>query len=54
MEAICSSEISVDFQRTTRHYIPEERTLHNNHCENLKSYEDNITMAIRKKYILYV
>jgi hypothetical protein len=27
MEAKCSSETSVDFQRTTRHYIPEDRTL---------------------------
>jgi hypothetical protein len=23
---------------TTRHYIPEARTLHNHSCENLKSY----------------
>jgi hypothetical protein len=29
MEAICSSETSVDTQRTTRHYIPEDYTLHN-------------------------
>jgi hypothetical protein len=29
MEVTCSSETSVDFQRTTRRYIPEERTLHN-------------------------
>jgi hypothetical protein len=28
MEAICSSETSVDFQRTTWRYIPEDRTLH--------------------------
>jgi hypothetical protein len=27
IEAICSSETSVDFQRTTRRYIPEYRTL---------------------------
>jgi hypothetical protein len=27
MEAICSSEISVGFQRTTRRYIPEDNTL---------------------------
>jgi hypothetical protein len=26
MEAICSSETSVEFQRTTQRYIPEERT----------------------------
>jgi hypothetical protein len=28
MEATCSSESSVDFQRTTRRYIPEDKTLH--------------------------
>jgi hypothetical protein len=25
-------------QRTTQHHIPEDDTLHNHHCENLKSY----------------
>jgi hypothetical protein len=29
MEPTCSSETSVDFQRTTRRYIPEDRTLLN-------------------------
>jgi hypothetical protein len=29
MEATCSSETSVDFQRTTRRHIPEDTTLHN-------------------------
>jgi hypothetical protein len=38
MEAICPSETLVDFRRTTRRYIPEDGTLHNHHCENLKSY----------------
>jgi hypothetical protein len=38
MEAICCSETSVDFQRTTRRYIPEDITLHNHRCENLKFY----------------
>jgi hypothetical protein len=33
-------EMSVDFQRTTWHYVSEHRTLHNHHCENLKSYKD--------------
>jgi hypothetical protein len=28
MEEICFSETSVDFQRTTRRYIPKDRTLH--------------------------
>jgi hypothetical protein len=27
----------VDFLRTTRRYIPEDSTLHNHRCENLKS-----------------
>jgi hypothetical protein len=39
METICSTETSVDFQQTTRHYIPEDSTLYNHRCENLKSYE---------------
>jgi hypothetical protein len=26
------SETSADFQRTTRRYIPEDKTLHNHHC----------------------
>jgi hypothetical protein len=38
MEALCSFETSVDTQRTTRRYIPEDGTLHNHRCENLKSY----------------
>jgi hypothetical protein len=38
MEATCYSETSVDFQRFTRRYIPEDITLHNHRCENLKSY----------------
>jgi hypothetical protein len=37
MEVICSSETSVDFQQSTRHYIPEARMLYNHCCENLKS-----------------
>jgi hypothetical protein len=39
MEMICSSETSVGFQRTIRRYIPEDRTLHNYGCENLKSFK---------------
>jgi hypothetical protein len=38
MKVTCSSETSVDFQQTEWHYIPEDRTLHNHHCENVKSY----------------
>jgi hypothetical protein len=44
MEAIYSSETSVDTERTTRYYIPEDATLHNHRCENLKSYRlSNVT-----------
>jgi hypothetical protein len=32
------SETSIDFQRATRRYIPEDSTLHNHRCE-LKFYE---------------
>jgi hypothetical protein len=37
MKAICSSETSVDFQRTTQCYILEDSTLHKHRCEKLKS-----------------
>jgi hypothetical protein len=38
MEAIRPSETSGTTQRTTRRHIPEDDTLHNHRCENLKSY----------------
>jgi hypothetical protein len=38
MEAVFSSETSVDFQQTRRPYIIENSTLHNHRCEDLKSY----------------
>jgi hypothetical protein len=41
MEAICSSETSAETQRTTRRHTPEDYTLHNHGCENLKSYNQN-------------
>jgi hypothetical protein len=50
MEAICSSETSVDFQRTTRRYIPEDSTLHNHRCENLKSYTGICRRILVKLY----
>jgi hypothetical protein len=40
MEAICSSETSVETQRNTRCHIPEDDTLHNHRHENLKSYNE--------------
>jgi hypothetical protein len=32
MEATCSSDASVDFLRTTRYYIPDDRTLQDSWC----------------------
>jgi Fe2+ transport system protein B len=53
IEAICSSEMSVHFQQTTRYYIPDDRTLHNHHCENLKSYLLSVSsyIAFRMSHI---
>jgi hypothetical protein len=45
MEALCSSEASVDFQRISRRYVPEDRTLCNHRCENL-NYESCKTYLI--------
>jgi hypothetical protein len=38
MAATCSSEMLLEFQRTTKCHIPEHRTLHSLGCNNLKSY----------------
>jgi hypothetical protein len=38
MKTAYYSETSVSFQRNTWRYTPEDRTLHNYRCENLKSY----------------
>jgi hypothetical protein len=43
MEVTRSSETSVDFQRTTRRYIPQDGTLHSHRCEILKSYKHGNT-----------
>jgi hypothetical protein len=51
MEATCSSLTSVDFQRSTRSYIPEDRTLHNRHCENLTSYKLHIDVCLSNYHI---
>jgi hypothetical protein len=47
MEAICCSETSVDTQRTTLRYIPDDGTLHNQRCENLKSYKKHISLRYK-------
>jgi hypothetical protein len=38
VKATCSSETSIDSERTTRRYIPEDITVHNHRFQNLKSY----------------
>jgi hypothetical protein len=34
-----SSAMSDDFHQTARHFVPEDRTLRNHRCGNLKSYK---------------
>jgi hypothetical protein len=41
METICSSEMSVDFERSTRCYIPEDGGFHNLNFYNLQTYRAN-------------
>jgi hypothetical protein len=48
MEPICSFETSVDFQRTTRRYIPEVSTLHNHCCESFKPHNLMFFCNIKK------
>jgi hypothetical protein len=38
MEAASTSEMSVNFYQTTRHYNPEDSHLHTRSRENLKSH----------------
>jgi hypothetical protein len=38
MVEACCSKTQDDFQRITRRYVPEDRTLHNHTCENLTTY----------------
>jgi hypothetical protein len=38
MDAIYSFDTSVEFQHTTKRYVPEDSTIHDHRCENLKSY----------------
>jgi hypothetical protein len=35
----------VDSQWTTLHHIPEERTLHNNRCENIKFQNKSLDLT---------
>jgi hypothetical protein len=51
---IRSSETSGTIQRTTRRHIPEEDTLQNLRCENLKSYTDDNQFAYQENVLLVV
>jgi hypothetical protein len=42
MEAVSTSETSVNIYQTTRRNIPEDSNLHTSRRENLKSYQDNV------------
>jgi hypothetical protein len=54
MEAIRSSETSGATQRTTRRHIPEDDTLHNHRCENLKSYIRPFCNLLGLRWLEYV
>jgi hypothetical protein len=54
MDAICSSETSVDFQWSTRRYIPEDNNLHNYRHENFKSYMTQMLFNNGWKRIFYL
>jgi hypothetical protein len=43
----CSCETSVDFQPTTRHYIPGDRTLHNHRCKRNGTYRIRAEELVR-------
>jgi hypothetical protein len=50
MKAKCSSETSVDFQRTSRRYIPDDTTLHDLRCENLKSHTRSLLFFLSSQW----
>jgi hypothetical protein len=50
---ICSTETLVDFQQTTWRYIPEDKTLHNNHCENPKSCQESAHVSKFQRQEMY-
>jgi hypothetical protein len=52
MEAIFSSETSVDFERTTQYYIPYDINPDNHCCENLKSYTQVCVQCQKRRDLL--
>jgi hypothetical protein len=49
-EALYFSETSVDLQRTTWLYIPDDKTLHNHRCENLTSCMGVLLFGFLSRY----
>jgi hypothetical protein len=52
MEATCSSESSVRFQRSTVCCISEDRALHNHLCENLRCYR-RLILLWRQRHCVF-
>jgi hypothetical protein len=50
MEVVCSSEASMYFSRNTRRQNPEDRAVHSDRCENLKSNRDSFQFV----YCLFI
>jgi hypothetical protein len=48
----CSSNMVADVQWTTWRYFPEDRTLHNHQCENLKSYKYKYIQSVSRLYVI--
>jgi hypothetical protein len=42
-----------DTERTTRRYTPEDGTLHNHHCENIKSYVSNLVCVLLFYFLFF-
>jgi hypothetical protein len=46
MEAVFSSEMYADFERTTQYYTKEDGMLNNHRCENLMSCINGVSLLI--------
>jgi hypothetical protein len=54
MEVKCSTETSVNFQQTTRLYVPKDKTLHNHRCENLISFNEGMQKRMGGMDIMFI
>jgi hypothetical protein len=50
---MCSSETSVDFQRTTQRHIAEDNNFHNHRCENFRSYVCDSCLVLDSECVLW-